>query len=126
MKAHLIAFEAPVLKVYDMLPPPKEDMDKVLAILSTGPAQPTPEDLKQLPLLVHSKAVKRALEWLKLNHVGYLDIIISDDNLNNYPEDKPPVEIVYHKSLDLAETADPASHSVEDKKGVDDVYLVTI
>ncbi|KNZ74669.1 hypothetical protein J132_06424, partial [Termitomyces sp. J132] len=115
MKAHLIALEAPVLKVYEMLPPPKEDMNKVLAILFTGPAQPTPKDLRWLPPLVCRNAVKRALEWLKLNHIGYLDIIIPDDNLNHYP-----VEIVYCKSLDLAETADPASHSVEDKKGVDD------
>ncbi|KAG6896232.1 hypothetical protein C0992_009557 [Termitomyces sp. T32_za158] len=118
MNAHLIVFNAPVMKVYEILPPPKEDMDEVLAILFTGPSQPTPNELRRLPLLVHRNYVKHALEWLKLNHTGYSGINISESNLNAYPEDKPPVEIVYRKSedLDLTDTVDPASHSVQDEK----------
>lgn len=40
-----IAFESPVAKVYNTLPPPVEDLDEVLAVLFTGPCQPTREEL---------------------------------------------------------------------------------
>ena len=33
MKANIIAFESPIPKIYDVLPPPRDDMDDVLAIL---------------------------------------------------------------------------------------------
>ena len=45
MKANIIAFESPVPKFYNILPPPQEEMDDVLAILFTGPCKPTQEDL---------------------------------------------------------------------------------
>lgn len=41
MKANVIAFESPVAKVYHELPPPREDLDDILAILFTGPCKPT-------------------------------------------------------------------------------------
>ncbi|KAG6874802.1 hypothetical protein C0992_006479, partial [Termitomyces sp. T32_za158] len=118
LKAHLIAFYAPTPKVYEMLPPPREDMDEVLAILFTGPSQPAPEDLKRLPLLVQRNNVKRVLEWLKLNHVGYSDIVISDFNLASYPKDRSPIEIVYRKSLEAAGTIDPSAHPNPDDTGI--------
>ena len=37
MASHVIAFESPVPKLYQSLPPPVEDLDEVLAILFTGP-----------------------------------------------------------------------------------------
>jgi hypothetical protein len=37
MKANTIAFETPIPKVYHQLPPPRADMDDVLAIFFTGP-----------------------------------------------------------------------------------------
>lgn len=43
--------------------------------------------------------VKRALEWLKLNHADYTDTKISDENLDSYPEDMPPVSIEYKEML---------------------------
>jgi len=95
MKANIIAFESPTPKVYAMLPPPREDMDDVLAVLFTGPCKPTPEDFKRTPLLVRRNHVIRALEWLKLNHADYADIEISHHNMNEYSEDSPPVSIEY-------------------------------
>ena len=47
MKANIIAFESPIPKFYNILPPPRDDMNDVLAILFTGPCKPTPEDLKE-------------------------------------------------------------------------------
>ncbi len=46
MKANVIAFENPTPKIYDILPPPIEDIQEVMAILFTGPAKPTLEDFK--------------------------------------------------------------------------------
>ena len=72
--SHVIAFESPVRKVYNRLPPPREDLDDVLAILFTGPVRPMKEQYLCTPLLVRHNAVIRALEWLKLNHIDYRDL----------------------------------------------------
>ncbi|KAG5333556.1 hypothetical protein C0989_005432, partial [Termitomyces sp. Mn162] len=88
-------------------------MDNVLAILFTGPCQPTEEELKHLPLLVHQNSVRKALEWLKLNHAAYIDVKISNTNLDSYSESVPSVSIVYQQSLDEANMVDPAVHTVE-------------
>ena len=52
MMANIIAFESPTQKIYTVLPPPRDDIDDVLAILFTGPSKPTPEDFAQTPFLV--------------------------------------------------------------------------
>jgi hypothetical protein len=36
MKANIVAFELPIPKIYNILPPPHEKLDEVLAILFTG------------------------------------------------------------------------------------------
>jgi hypothetical protein len=99
MASHVIAFESPVPKVYNCLPPPVEDLDEVLAILFTGPCKPTEKDFERTPLLIRQNHVARALEWLKLNHVDYADLNISYDELDRYPEDSPPVSVEYQYSL---------------------------
>lgn len=98
MKANIIAFQSPIPKVYKILPPPREDMDDVLAIMFTGKCKPTPEDLKRTPFLVRRNYVINALEWLKINHQDYEDIDISSDNINSYPEDTAPVVITYQET----------------------------
>ena len=52
MKANVIAFQSPISKVYDILPPPCTEMNEVLAILFTGPCKPTESDLSHTPFLV--------------------------------------------------------------------------
>lgn len=94
MKANAVMFENPTPKIYQKLPPAREDLDDVLAFIYTGPCRPTPEDMERTPLLVRRNKVGQALEWLKLNHSDYFDLDIDYDNLNKYPEDRPPVEVV--------------------------------
>ena len=52
MKANVVAFESPIPKIYSVLPPPRGDLDEVLAILFTGPSKPTSEDFSRTPFLV--------------------------------------------------------------------------
>ena len=99
MKANIIAFESPVPKIYSILPPPRDDLDDVLAILFTGPKKPTPEDFARTPFLVRRNVVIRALEWLKLNHADYADIEISHKNMKTYEENAPPVSVEYRESI---------------------------
>ena len=116
MKAHAIAYQQPMPKIYDILPPPKSDIEEVMAIMFTGPCKPTPCDFKRTPFLVRRNHVKRALDWLILNHADYKDIIISTDNLNEYPEDMPPVSIEYKE---MSYNKIPESTSVHDMDNED-------
>jgi hypothetical protein len=99
MKANVVAFESPIPKIYSVLPPPREDLDEVLAILFTGPSKPTSEDFSRTPFLVRRNAVIAALEWLKLNHADYAKIEISREHMDQYDEDMPPVSIEYRESV---------------------------
>ena len=98
MKANIVAFESPVPKIYKILPPPREDLDEMLAILFTGPCKPTAEDFARTPFLVRRNAVINALEWLKLNHLDYADIDISHANAMQYEDGTPPVTVEYRFS----------------------------
>ena len=98
MKANVVAFESPVPKIYKILPPPREDLDEMLAILFTGPCKPTAEDFARMPFLVRRNAVINALEWLKLNHIYYADVDISHANAMEYEEKMPPVTVEYRFS----------------------------
>jgi PIF1-like helicase/Helitron helicase-like domain at N-terminus len=100
MASHVIAFETPMPKIYQRLPPPMEDLDEVLAVLFTGPCKPTEKEYQRTPLLVRRKQVASALEWLKLNHTDYVDLDIAYDELARYPEQSPPVSVQYQYSLE--------------------------
>ncbi|KAK0197644.1 hypothetical protein F5146DRAFT_921890, partial [Armillaria mellea] len=97
MISHIISFDAPVAKVYNILPPPRMDMDDVLAVLFTGPEKPTEDDMKRTPFLVRQRVVINALEWLLLNHRDYSDVSISHDNMLEYADNSAPVEVVYRR-----------------------------
>jgi hypothetical protein len=73
MRANAISFSNPMPKIYNVLPPPIEEMDEVLAFIYTGPCKPTKADFQQTPFLVRCLEVSKALHWLKLNHVDYYD-----------------------------------------------------
>jgi hypothetical protein len=120
MKANVVAFETPLPKVYSHLPPPRSDMDDVLAIFFTGPCRPTEDDFKRSLMLVRRNVVVQALEWLKLNHRDYTDIGISHENLAEYSENEPPCSVEY-KALDTNKTAEGTSvHDMEAEDGVED------
>ena len=99
MHANAITFHNPVAKIYNTLPPPIEDLDEVLAVMFTGPCQPTQKDVQRTPLLVRRLHVAKALEWLRLNHADYYDIGISKENLSQYPLCDAPVVIDYRQSI---------------------------
>src|SRR6202040_4144000 len=69
MRANAISFSNLMLKIYNVLPPPIEELDDVLAVIYTGPCKPTKVDFKRTPLLVKRIKVTKALCWLKLNHI---------------------------------------------------------
>jgi hypothetical protein len=120
MKANAVAFRAPVPKMYDILPPPREDIQEVLAIMFTGPCKPSADDFKRTPFLVRRNHVKQALLWLTLNHIDYADIKLSEHNLAQYPEDMPPVSVEY-KEMSTNKT--PEGVSVFDNNDDDGTEL---
>ena len=91
MRGNAVVFSQPVVKFYDVLPPPRGELDEILVILFTGPVLPVSVDFKRTPLLVRRNVVWSALQWLKLNNDDYMDIILSEHNLLAYDEDIPPV-----------------------------------
>ncbi|KAJ3897245.1 hypothetical protein F5879DRAFT_1012921 [Lentinula edodes] len=70
--SNVIAFENPIPKIYDTLPPPKEEIEEVLA--------PTQDDYARALLLVRRNI-------LILNHFDYNDV--------SYAEDAPIVSVEY-------------------------------
>ncbi|KAJ2913327.1 hypothetical protein MD484_g7083, partial [Candolleomyces efflorescens] len=110
MSANVIAFEHPTMKIYERLPIRREDLDEVLAVIYTGVAAPTTDDLKRTPVLVRRNKVKDALEWLKLNNACYADLAIDYEVLASYPLNDVPVEVLHQKSEDSG-NVEPAATS---------------
>ncbi|EKM77710.1 hypothetical protein AGABI1DRAFT_15021, partial [Agaricus bisporus var. burnettii JB137-S8] len=99
MSANAIMFQSPTAQVYTVLPPSRETLSEVLAYVFIGHAKPTVEDFKKTPMLVRKRKIREALEWLKLNHIDYVDLKISETNLNIYPDEGLPV-VVEHCPFD--------------------------
>jgi hypothetical protein len=119
MQANAISFQNPISKVCDVLPPPIEELDQVLACIFTGPCQPTKQDVERTPLLVRRTKVGKALQWLKLNHTDYQDVEISDANLDKYPLNGTPVVIDYRQSILNRDKEAMSIHDNEDEEGVE-------
>ncbi|PPQ73943.1 hypothetical protein CVT24_012551 [Panaeolus cyanescens] len=90
------------MKVYDMLPPPKDTLNDVIAVIFTGVEPASTEDLKRTPVLVRRAKIKMALEWLILNHKDYVSLKIDYDELAKYDEEGIPVTVI-HKQMDVSE-----------------------
>ena len=120
MRANAISFTNPVPKIYDMLPPSLNELDEVLACIFTGPCQPTKADIERTPLLVRRNKVVDALHWLKLNHLDYSDMLISEENLLQYPENDAPVVIDYRQSVINKDKEATSVHDNEDEEGVEE------
>ena len=119
MRANAIVFENPIPKVYNVLPPPREELEQILAFMFTGPCRPTKEDLKRTPLLVRRNKVANALQWLVLNHSDYEGVEISKDNLNQYALEGIPVVVDYRESILNKETEEFSLHDTEGDDGFD-------
>src|SRR6202789_2412437 len=61
MRANAISISNPMPKIYNVFPPPIEEMDEVLAFIYTGPCKPTKADFQRTPLLVRRLKVFKAL-----------------------------------------------------------------
>ncbi|KAI0308987.1 hypothetical protein OF83DRAFT_1180148 [Amylostereum chailletii] len=85
-------------KVFNVLPPRAEELDEVLAYIYIGPSKPTEIVNKRTPI----------------------DLTISYDNLNAYPEDSPPVMIDYRLPPKHKDSEDKPVNSAEEEEGVDD------
>ncbi|KAJ3977781.1 hypothetical protein EV361DRAFT_787432, partial [Lentinula raphanica] len=93
--SNVIAFENPTPKIYNILPPPRKDMDDVLAVMFSGTSKPTDDDYRRALLLIRHNVVAAALQCLIVNHYDYSDVTFSPENLQQYPEDQPPVAVEF-------------------------------
>ena len=118
MRANAIVFPNPVPKLCNILPPPMEELDEVIAFMFTGVAQPTAEDMKRTPMLARRRYISAALEWLKINHSDYADVQISQENLKLYPEEGPPVIIDYRSSVVNKHKEATSVFDMEEEDGV--------
>ena len=120
MRANAIMFPTPVPKLCNILPPPIEELDEVIAFMFTGVAQPTTEDMKRTPMLARRRYISAALEWLKLNHSDYVDVQVSQENLKLYPEEGPPVTVDYRSSIINKHKEATSVFDMEDEDGVEE------
>jgi len=126
MSGNAIAFPIPTPKIYKELPPPRKELDEVLAFIFISPTKPIEKELEKIPFLVSRKKVSDALEWLCLNHKDYDDLIISEENLMSYEDNQIPVTITYQKSDVEEGNKNPEStsvHDCNDEEGVSDGHL---
>ncbi|KAI9061410.1 hypothetical protein FKP32DRAFT_1575942, partial [Trametes sanguinea] len=98
LKANAILFEQPVTRIYNVLPPPRAELNECLAIVFTGTAKPSSEDFVRTPFIVRRQVVLDALRWLKLNHTQYMDMEISLENLAEYEDGEPAVYVLYRET----------------------------
>ena len=117
MRANVVSHSLPMPKIYSVLPPPKDELDEVLAFIYLGPNVPTEKDYRRTPMLVRRNKVAAALEWLKLNHIDYVDLNISYENLAAYPENEPPVIVNYTQTTGSNQDAESTAVNNLDEDG---------
>ncbi|KAI0669330.1 hypothetical protein C8Q78DRAFT_945336, partial [Trametes maxima] len=100
LAANVVVFGQPIDRLYDVLPPPCKEIELCLAILFVGHATPTDEDVRRTPFLIRRNVVLNTLRWLKLNNRLYAPVEISMENLNSFPDDRPPVGILNRPGSD--------------------------
>lgn len=120
MITNAVAFEQPVHRIYTSLPPKLSELGDILAVVFTGPEQPSDEDFRRTPMLVRRDKVKSALEWLKLNNRLYEDVTIDAEALKSYPEDKPPVAVEYRESHTNRTQEATSQFDMEEELGTED------
>ena len=69
-------------------------------------------------MLARRKYISAALEWLKINHLDYADVQISQENLKLYPEEGPPVTIDFRSSVVNKHKEATSVFDMEDEDGV--------
>ena len=76
------------------LPRKPDHLANIVSVALVGPG-PVSKDCLQSLFRVRRRALRRALKWLKKHNVKYYgDIDISEDNLEDYPENDIPIEVM--------------------------------
>ncbi|KZV98468.1 hypothetical protein EXIGLDRAFT_712984 [Exidia glandulosa HHB12029] len=117
---NLICYPNPYPQLHTYLPPPRQQIEEVLAIVFTGSVRPTDQDKERVPLLVRRNIVKNALEWLKLNHQDYDDIHISERNLNTYTNEVMPFYYTFIQRDENNPIESRAANDNYSSRGVED------
>ncbi|KZV78014.1 hypothetical protein EXIGLDRAFT_634662, partial [Exidia glandulosa HHB12029] len=119
LTGNLICYPNPYPILNDVLPPHRDDLDDMLAIVFTGVARPTDEDRKRIPFAVRRNNVRRALEWLKRNNSLYRDLTISDSNLDSYEDGAIPIIMSWNEETDNNPLESRAANDNEEAIGAD-------
>ncbi|KIK62224.1 hypothetical protein GYMLUDRAFT_58412 [Collybiopsis luxurians FD-317 M1] len=119
--SNVVAFENPTAKIYSTLPPPRSDIDEVLAIMFSGSSAPTDEDYQHSLLFIHRNIVAEALRWLILNHPDYSDVTFSSEHLDQYSEHQPIVAVEFFKSRTNRTAEGISVHDDLEDDGIEDV-----
>lgn len=117
LSANVIVFGQPVARAYDVLPPPRVELEQVFAILCLGPSRPTEDDFRRTPFLLRHRVFSRALEWLLVNSDCYESVGFSHSNLLQYPEDQPFVGVVYRHQETTQSGANTACYNSDPVTG---------
>lgn len=97
---------------------------RVLCSAGALPLTPTPTRMTlgsnpsrvALPMVNPSRnKVMAALQWLALNHPLYSTVTISQANLDSYPENEPPVGLLFRRSTAENAEALPVYETVSDR-----------
>ncbi len=117
LSANVIVFGQPVARAYQTLPPPRAEMQDILAIVVVGSARPSDEDFSRTPFLVRHRSFARSLEWLQVNSDTYEDIGFSAANLSEYPENRPVVGVIYREQAGTQGSENTASYDATSERG---------
>ncbi|KAF5381451.1 hypothetical protein D9757_009019 [Collybiopsis confluens] len=118
--SNVIAFENPTPKIYNILPPPREDIEEVLAVMFSGSAAPTDNDYKRALLFVRRNVVARAIKWCIINHSGYDDVTFSPNNLEGYGDSTPVVSVEYFRKSSTRTAEGISVHDDLEEDGLDE------
>ncbi|EKM53165.1 uncharacterized protein PHACADRAFT_99731, partial [Phanerochaete carnosa HHB-10118-sp] len=108
LRANAVCRAVSMPKILSVLPPKREELDDVLAFLYIGPTRPTPKDYKCTPFLIR---------YNYLNHCDYIDVEISKDNMAEYPENVPPVNVDYPEAQTTKNAESMAVNDNEEEDG---------
>ena len=118
IKGNVIAFNNPTVEIYDKLPVPLYESKQIFTVIYSNPSRPSQEDLARTPLLVRAKYVKRALEWLIVNHYNYEGVAISETNLSTYPDNGMPFVVAFNAQTTNKFPENSSLNNINNEDGV--------
>lgn len=88
-----ITFANECSSLLSILPPPAEALGETICVMFIGSVYPSPEEIQKMtPLLARRNVVWKLLNWLKDNHFGYKDVVLSRTNLDAIlPNEDPSI-----------------------------------